>query len=96
MRETCEITARIAASTRERLLACGFDVPVSFTNFLLIRPADEATAINADSALRSRGLILRRQSGVGLGHCLRMTIGGEDDMAFAISALEDWQQEKGG
>lgn len=94
MRETCDLTATARDALRERLSRIGFDVPESFTNFLLIRMGSIERAQSADLALRQEGVFLRLQTGVGLGDCLRMTIGAANDLDTAASLLERWAQEE--
>ena len=43
--------------------------------------------------LLSEGVVLRRQGGAGLPHCLRMTLGQQEDVSFAIEILKKWKQE---
>ena len=91
MRETCTQTARLRAGFVNNLSAAGFDVLPSFTNFVLLRFADTATARSADSALRAQGIVARAQSGVGLGNCLRITVGTAEALDAAAICLQDWK-----
>ena len=88
MRATCQETARLRDGFRQRLLHAGFTVPESFTNFILIRFANPEKAQRADKALRTEGVFLRPQGGVGLADCLRATIGTSDHNDLAASLLE--------
>lgn len=90
MRETCELTADLRDRFRSRLQLAGFDVPESFTNFVLIRFADADAASGADRVLRDEGVFLRPQTGAGLANCLRATIGGQSDLNVAADILECW------
>ncbi len=90
MRDTCTITANLRDAFAARLRAAGFDVPESFTNFVLIRFADEYQAQSADLALRNEGVFLRPQGGAGLGHCLRATIGAQEELDATAALLEHW------
>ncbi|MEM0988801.1 MAG: histidinol-phosphate transaminase [Pseudomonadota bacterium] len=90
-----DTVARIAA-LRERFAdqvrALGLTVPASHANFVLIRFQDAAQAADADRALRAQGIVLRAMGGHGLADCLRATIGTEDDMTAAATALTRWRQ----
>jgi hypothetical protein len=60
----------------------------SFANFLLLnlKTPSRRTPTRAEA----NGIFLRPQSGAGLPHCLRMTIGPPDHVDLAVTALEDW------
>jgi histidinol-phosphate aminotransferase len=62
----------------------------SETNFVLLRTNSEAEAVNLDAFLRQHGIVLRRQVAVGLGNCLRVTVGTDDQMQFVASKLTEW------
>ncbi|HEX4773779.1 MAG TPA: histidinol-phosphate transaminase [Bryobacteraceae bacterium] len=62
----------------------------SETNFVLLRTKSEMEALNLDEFLRQRGIILRRQMAVGLGECLRATIGTKEQMNFVASVIVEW------
>lgn len=87
MRAACATIAdrreRFAARVRQRGLA----VPVSRTNFALIRFPSPDEACAADARLRGEGYILRGMGGYGLADCLRATIGREDDMEIVVRIL---------
>jgi len=93
MRETCERTAEMAAAATHELSSLGFKVYESFTNFILIDLKTADHAISAETMLLSEGVVLRRQAGAGLPHCLRMTLGQQEDVSFAIEILKKWKQE---
>ena len=59
-------------------------------NFALLRFPDAPgrSAEDADAFLKARGLIVRRPLGVGLGDCLRITIGTDEDNTAVIAALD--------
>ena len=67
----------------------GLTVTPSVANFILIHfPRDAGrTAKDADAFLKSNGIILRMVGSYGLGHCLRMTIGTEDENKRVVAAL---------
>lgn len=94
MRETCDLTARLRDGFRSRLVNAGFDVPESFTNFVLIKLASAEKARHADETLRNEGVFLRPQNGVGLAHCLRATIGDADYLDTAAGILENWTKKE--
>lgn len=94
MAQTCEMTARNRHTFATRLRVAGFDLPDSFTNFVLIRLADEASAASADAALRAEGIVTRAQGGVGLAQCLRVTVGAEKHMDRTAQILERWMDRR--
>jgi histidinol-phosphate aminotransferase len=81
--------ARLAA----RLTAIGLRVWPSAGNFLLVDFATTPRAEEADSFLRSRGLIVRAVGGYGLPHCLRITIGTTEECDLLATALTTFQQQ---
>jgi histidinol-phosphate aminotransferase len=93
MIETCQITAKLRDDAAARLAKAGFDVLPSVTNFLLIRFASSDMAAAADTSLRTQGIFLRRQSGAGLPHALRITIGPAHATMSAVAHLERWQKD---
>ena len=70
----------------EALRARGLKVPPSQTNFLLVEFGDEASRIEAH--LVGRGVVLRPMGGYGLGECLRITVGTEQDNKRLLDALD--------
>ena len=93
MRVTCERTAAMAVAAKHELSSRGFKVLESFTNFVLIDLKSAGHAISAETMLLSEGVVLRRQAGAGLPHCLRMTLGHQEDVTIAIKILKKWKQE---
>lgn len=75
----------------------GLVVTPSVANFILIHfPRVEGrTAQDADAFLKSKGIILRMVGSYGLGHCLRMTIGTEDENRRVVSALGQFMGARG-
>ncbi|MEX0306932.1 MAG: histidinol-phosphate transaminase [Ruegeria sp.] len=90
MHETSALTAGLRDGFSNQLRRAGFDLPESFTNFVLIRLRNAKEAQRADEALREEGVFLRPQGGAGLTDCLRVTIGVADDLDFAAGLLERW------
>ena len=82
------------AWTGERLSDLGLEVTPSAGNFVLVRfpgePGRDAQA--ADAFLKDRGIIVRRMEAYGLGDCLRITIGQEDEMAALVDALAAFRE----
>lgn len=66
----------------------------SETNFVLLRTKSEREARHLDEFLRQRGIVLRRQMAVGLGDCLRATIGTEEQMQFVALTIIAWCSDK--
>jgi histidinol-phosphate aminotransferase len=65
----------------------------SETNFVLLRTRSEGEAQNLDAFLSHHGIILRRQTAVSLGHCLRATIGTDKQMQIVASRIIEWCSE---
>lgn len=93
MRETCRVTSSLRQQAAFALQEAGFDLPPSFTNFVLIDLGSAEAAQSADAMLQDKGVFLRPQGGAGLPHTLRMTIGSERDNARAIATLTHWIKE---
>ncbi|MCB1520337.1 MAG: histidinol-phosphate transaminase [Hyphomicrobiaceae bacterium] len=77
------------------LTQLGLRVTPSVANFLLIHFPRQAgrTARDADAYLKSKGIILRAVASYGLGDCLRMTIGTEEENRRVVAALADFVEE---
>jgi histidinol-phosphate aminotransferase len=73
----------------ENVRALGLEVPPSVGNFILIRFPNGSgrDADAADAYLRGRGIIARKVGAYGLGDCLRMTVGLEDEMRAVVESL---------
>ena len=71
----------------DALRARGLAVSPSQTNFLLVEFGDGTARI--ETALLARGVILRPMGGYGLGDCLRITVGTENDNARLLAALDE-------
>jgi len=65
----------------------GIKVWPSEGNFILADFTTPQRAIAADTALRARGLIVRRVGGYGLPQCLRITIGTAEECGLIVEAL---------
>ena len=94
MRETCKLTAEIREAVADDLCQMGFEVYLSFTNFLLINLGNAGRVQSVENALRAQGIFCRQQAGAGLPGMLRMTIGPRKAMDFALTCLEDWKKEE--
>ncbi len=62
----------------------------SHANFLLIEFRGTATAEAANDFLQNKGFILRWFPGANLGHCLRLTIGTEEENKAFIAVLAEF------
>ncbi len=80
----------------EALSEAGLLVHPSEANFVLVDFGDPATAEAADMHLRAHGLIVRRVGGYGLPHCLRITVGRDDENDLLIAALREFQAARHG
>lgn len=74
----------------ERLTQLGLKVHPSEANFILTDFATPERALAADEFLRKRGIIVRRVASYGLPHCLRITIGTNDECNLVATALADF------
>lgn len=74
----------------KEISALGIKVTPSVGNFLLLHFTGKAQAMEADSFLTRRGLILRAVPAYGLPQCLRLTVGTEEANRLAVSALADF------
>ena len=69
----------------------GLRVDDSVANFVLIHfPKAEKTAQAADAFLMNHGVILRRLENYDLPHCLRMTVGTEEQNRQAVSRIQQF------
>lgn len=75
----------------------GLVVTPSVANFILIhfpRTVGQS-AKDADAHLKSKGIILRMVGSYGLGHCLRLTVGSEDENRRVVAALAEFVGARG-
>jgi len=83
-------TVAARARLTERLTGLGIKVWPSEGNFSLV---DFATAARADAAnawLKQRGIIVRAMASYGLPHCLRITIGTDEEVLLVGDALAEF------
>jgi histidinol-phosphate aminotransferase len=76
----------------ERLTDLGLEVHPSVANFVLVS-FDDAGARDAAAAsawLEQRGVLARAMAAYGLPHCLRLSVGLEDENRAAVRALEEF------
>ncbi|MEE3626604.1 histidinol-phosphate transaminase [Nitrospirillum sp. BR 11752] len=82
----------------DQVRALGLVVHPSVANFVLIsfaeQAGDRADAEGARQLLKSRGILVRQVGSYGLPHCLRVTIGLEDEMRAVVDGLADWVNGK--
>ena len=79
----------------DRLAALGLAPWQSHCNFMLLPFAGEASAGAAFQYLKQEGIMLRPMAGYGLGHCLRITMGGREEMETLLQALSVWRSREG-
>ncbi len=77
---------------RDQALTLGLQAPETETNFILVdfTPVSTASAEQANHYLTQKGYILRWLPGQGLGHCLRLTVGTEEENRGVITALQSY------
>ncbi len=76
--EKCRVeNARLRAWLAEALAELGVPSDTSCANFILARFASEEEATACDAFLKKQGVIVRKTTGYGLPHCLRITVGDE-------------------
>ncbi len=81
----------------QQLGGLGLEITPSVGNFVLIHfpKAAGKSATDADRFLQQKGLILRANSAPGLEHCLRLTIGLEEDNRRVVDALAEFVESQG-
>jgi histidinol-phosphate aminotransferase len=90
--DTAHLQASLAGNAAQRaelaeaLRARGLKVSPSQTNFLLVEFGADASRIEAN--LVTGGVVLRPMVGYGLGECLRITVGTEDENRRLLEALD--------
>ncbi len=73
----------------QELRALGLDPVPSVANFVLTRfPGGEAQASAANAALTAKGVLVREMKAYGLGDCLRITVGREDELMALLDGLK--------
>lgn len=82
-----EYNARERARLTAELEKMGLNVTPSATNFVLVHFADSSTAAAANQFLLAEGIIAREVGNYGLPHCLRFTVGTEDENNAVIEVL---------
>jgi histidinol-phosphate aminotransferase len=73
----------------EQIEALGLKVHPSAGNFLLIEFLDGMTAPAASAALEKRGILARGMAAYGLPHCLRLSVGLEDENRGVVEAIRE-------
>lgn len=75
----------------KELAALGLEPVPSVANFVLTRfPGGAAQANAANAHLTARGVLVREMTAYGLGDCLRITVGREDELNALIAGLKDF------
>jgi histidinol-phosphate aminotransferase len=85
-------THTVAARSRltERLTGLGIKVWPSEGNFSLVDFGTAARADAANSWLKGRGIIVRAMASYDLPHCLRITIGTDEEVLLVCDALTEF------
>jgi histidinol-phosphate aminotransferase len=74
----------------ERLVQAGIVVHPSEANFLLADFGTARRAEAADAHLRKHGILVRGVKSYGLPHCLRITVGTDEECGAVAEALSDF------
>ncbi len=77
------------------IVKLGYTVTPSVANFILIHFQNQIgkSAMDADTYLSQRGLVLRYVGSYGLPDCLRLTVGTEESNRLVVAALADFAAE---
>lgn len=86
LRESVRRNARARAGLADALRARGLFVHPSQTNFLLVEFGAGTDAI--ERRLLDAGVVARPMGGYGLGECLRITVGNDDENARLLQAVD--------
>jgi histidinol-phosphate aminotransferase len=77
----------------ESFTAIGLKPFPSVTNFVMVEfPSGDKNAAHADAFLKENGIITRALGSYELGHCLRFTLGLEEDNKVVIDVLRRFMQ----
>lgn len=89
--ETWSQVRRLRRELRDALLARGFFVPTSQTNFVLATPPleQQITAADLYEGLKARGILVRHFNSRRLEDKLRITVGDADQNAALLGAIDD-------
>ncbi|MSP21235.1 MAG: histidinol-phosphate transaminase [Alphaproteobacteria bacterium] len=87
----CAHNARWRPWLERQLREAGLDPVPSVANFVLTRfPGGETQASAANAHLTARGVLVREVKAYGLGDCLRITVGREDELGALVGGLRDF------
>lgn len=78
--------------TEEECRKLGLECTTSYANFALVRFPHQSkhSSRHADEFLRSKGIIVRAMASYGLGDCLRISIGTEEEMTLLMEHLKEF------
>ncbi len=89
-----EHNTRARAWLADALRQQGIGVSDSVCNFLLADFGSSHRADGALAALKARGVIVRPMGSYRLGHCLRISIGTDEECALVVDALAAFMAER--
>jgi histidinol-phosphate aminotransferase len=86
------LNAKLLPAFIHNINAMGLKAYPSQGNFVLVEfpSSGDKTADKADAFLRTKGILVRGMSGYGLGSCLRVTIGTEEEMAYVTASFAEF------
>ena len=88
LRRSVEMNALGLRELRAGIEALGLRVAPSHANFLMVELPDEGVARRIFEAMLSQGVVVRPLGAFGLGNCLRISTGTEQDNRLCLEALE--------
>jgi histidinol-phosphate aminotransferase len=85
--------ARLRAWLAEALAELGIPSDTSCANFILARFASPEEADACDQYLKQHGVIVRKTTGYGLPHCLRITVGDEAGCRRVAHTIKSFKEQ---
>ena len=86
---------RARAWLADRLRQLGIAAPDGFCNFVLADFGSRERADGALAALKARGVIVRPMGSYNLAHCVRITVGTDEECRLVADALAAFMAERG-
>lgn len=87
VQRSLEVNARGRRQVVPALTDMGFDVVGTDANFVMLPMSSESEALEIYEELLRQGIIIRPLAAFGLPHCLRITVGTQEENEALLSAL---------